>query len=68
MFYKIANILLGIFFVGIGLNIAATGGYYSRYSYYSDYANLKIPIGVILIIIGVVIILFSLLKKNNNGQ
>ncbi len=68
MFYKIAFILLGIFFVGIGLNIAITGGYYSRFGFYSDYSVLKIPVGIILIISGIVLIFFSRQKKQKKPQ
>lgn len=63
MFNKIAFTIIGLFLIYIGLKIAITGGYYSRYGFYSDYSNYNVLVGVILSIIGGIFIFFVLRKK-----
>ena len=63
MFNRIAFIITGIMTIGIGIEIFVTGGYFSRYGFFSDYSQFNVLVGVILSILGISMILVALWRK-----
>lgn len=66
---KIFSIILGISFSGFGLGILLHPKFYdSKHDYYYDFSEIKLPLGSILIVIGVLFILLGFGKKSKENE